>query len=131
MLGEVLMFGCEPNVPYQDDEPWVVSISEIHETGKAAIGQVSPRVKAPFGRLEGERIETFVFTPRHLGGRIEMAFEDYVVAYFHPFLDEESPSLIGLNEEIPSTGMPSALGYCILANPDTAKNKFKLELGVV
>jgi hypothetical protein len=128
MLGELYLFGCEPDVPYTPQEPWRAEVSEMHPSGKAAIANLSPRVEVATGSLSGERIGKFILTTRYVGNTIDMAETNFVVVYLHPYRDDEILSLEEMNEVVPSTGMSPPIGYCVLANRGTATNKFKLRL---
>ena len=128
MLGELYLFACEPDVPYAPQEPWRAEISEIHRSGKAAIATLSPRLEVAAGSLSGEHVGNFVFTTRYVGKTIDMAESDFVVVYLHPYRDGETPSLQSVDAAIPSTDMSPPVGYCVLANRDTAINTFKLRL---
>ena len=128
MLAELYLFGCEPGIPYGPQGPWRAELTEVHPSGMAAAARLSPRVEVVSGEMTGESAGTFILTPRHVGRTIKMAETDFVVVYLHPYRDSEPLSLEAIDIDVPSSGISSAIGYCVLANRETAVNRFKLRL---
>jgi hypothetical protein len=128
MLGEFYIFACEPGIPYESQEPWRAEISQVHPSGRAAVASLMPPVEVASGDLAGEPVSKFVLTTRHVGGTINMAEDGFVVVYLHPYRDDETPSFEGMSELGKSAGLSRAIGYCTLANRETATKDLKLRL---